>query len=69
MDNDAQAIAAAFAAIAKQALVISEALGRRDDLNNSVPADWPLALSADEFASECFAMRDHYLELAQRVNQ
>ena len=48
----------------RAAMAINEILGRRDDLNESVPVDWPLQLSAGEFASECLGMAAHYEGLA-----
>ena len=51
MDSDCQQIAEAFRTMSRAAMAINEILGRRDDLNESVPVDWPLQLSAGEFAS------------------
>ena len=53
-------IADAFRKIASAAMEINEVLGKYEELNDAVPADWPLNLSADEFAHECFGMADHY---------
>jgi len=53
-------LATSFRRIAHAASVIAEVLGEDEQLNNAVPANWPLALSADEFAAECFAMAEHY---------
>jgi hypothetical protein len=58
MDSDCQQIAEAFRTM------FNEILGRRDDLNESVPVDWPLQLSTGEFASECLGMAAHYEGLA-----
>ena len=58
--TDEQKIAAAFEAIAAAALQINEVLGRNEALNESVPTNWPLGMSADEFAAECQAMVEHY---------
>jgi hypothetical protein len=41
-------------------MAINEILARRDDLNESVPMDWPLNLSADDFAHECLDMAVRY---------
>ena len=60
MDSDCQQIAEAFRTMSRAAMAINEILGRRDDLNKSVPVDWPLQLSAGEFASECLGMAAHY---------
>ena len=64
MDSDCQQIAEAFRTMSRVAMAINEILGRRDDLNESVPVDWPLQLSAGEFASECLGMAAHYEGLA-----
>lgn len=53
-------IAAAFRDIAKAARVINEVLLDDDELNDGVPTNWPLNLSADEFAAECDGMAEHY---------
>jgi hypothetical protein len=47
-------------------MTINEVLGRNDALNETVPTDWPLQLSADEFAAECQGMVEHYDDLAKR---
>ena len=65
-DTDAAQIAAAFRQIFSAAMTINEVLGRRDDLNDSVPTDWPLNLSADEFAHECLGMAEHYDALSAK---
>ena len=44
MDSDCQQIAEAFRTMSRAAMAINEILGRRDDLNESVPVDWPLQL-------------------------
>jgi hypothetical protein len=62
--QDAAKIAAAFRQIQAAAAVIAEVLGSNDELNETVPTNWPLNLSADEFAAECSAMADHYEDLA-----
>ena len=62
--QDAKRIADAFLQIYNAAMTINEVLGRNDELNESVPTNWPLNLSADEFAAECAAMRDHYDAIA-----
>jgi hypothetical protein len=64
MDSDCQQIAEAFRTMSRAAMAINEILRRRDDLNESVPVDWPLQLSAGEFASECLGMAAHYEGLA-----
>lgn len=53
-------LALAFRDIAAAANVINEVLSRNEALNNAVPTNWPLGMSADEFAAECYAMADHY---------
>lgn len=58
--DGAAKIAAAFREIATQARVIAGVLHTYDTLADSVPANWPLQLSADEFAEECRAMAEHY---------
>ena len=63
---DARAIADAFRQIYGAAMTINEVLGRDDALNETVPTDWPLQLSADEFAAECQGMVEHYDDLAKR---
>lgn len=65
---DAARISESFSKIYSAAMVINEVLGRNDALNDSVPTDWPLNLSADEFAAECQAMSWHYEALAKRAN-
>jgi hypothetical protein len=65
MNQDAQAIAEAFKLIAKAAGQINEVLGKNERLNETVPKNWPLGMSADEFADECWAMADHYTALAK----
>jgi hypothetical protein len=59
-DPDKVTIAEAFASMATAAHQINDVLARRDDLNDNVPTNWPLNLSADEFAAECQAMVEHY---------
>jgi hypothetical protein len=63
--TDAQKIAGAFRQIYGAAIVINNILGANEALNESVPANWPLNLSADEFAAQCAAMIDHYDDLAK----
>lgn len=67
--KDARQIADAFREIYSAAMKINEALGRNDALNDAVPPNWPLPLSADEFAAECQGMAEHYdaVALAQFV--
>lgn len=68
MDADQKKIAAAFQQIANAAHEIAEILGRRDDLNEAVPSDFPIHMSVDEFACECLGMVSHYnLEAARRT--
>jgi hypothetical protein len=67
MVNDCQQIAEAFRKIFSAAMTINEVLGRRDDLNDTVPPEWPLHLSADEFAHDCLDMAEHYEALAARM--
>jgi hypothetical protein len=57
---DRRTLATAFRRIAHAATVINEVLHNNEDLNNSVPKNWPLGMSADEFAAECVAMAEHY---------
>lgn len=57
---DREQIAAAFEKIRSAALALNEVLLRNDRLNDTVPTNWPLGLSADEFAAECGAMIEHY---------
>jgi hypothetical protein len=64
--SDAKRIAGAFRQIQQAAMVINEVLGRNNALNESVPTNWPLNLSADEFAAECMAMADHYNALGNQ---
>jgi hypothetical protein len=64
---DAKRIAGAFHQICTAAMVINEVLGNNDHLNETVPENWPLNLSADEFAAGCLAMRDHYDAIAQKL--
>ena len=66
MDSDCQQIAEAFRTMSRAAMAINEILGRRDDLNELAPVDWPLQLSAGEFASECLGMAAHYEGARQR---
>lgn len=63
--DDAQDVADAFQQMFSAAMKINEALSRNERLNDSVPANWPLPLSADEFAHACLAMAGHYEELAK----
>jgi hypothetical protein len=46
---------------------INEVFGRDGGLNETVPTNWPLNLSADEFAAECATMVEHYDALAIRT--
>ena len=62
--QDAMTIASAFRKIYTAAMVINQVLLDNEDLNNSVPTNWPLNMSADEFAAECNAMAEHYEALA-----
>ena len=62
--DDAEKIPEAFERIFQAAMTINEVLGRNDKLNETVPPNWPLQWSADEFANECLAMRDHYKAVA-----
>jgi hypothetical protein len=64
MDRDCQQIAEAFRTISRAAMAINNILGRRDDLNETVPTNWPLNLSADKFAHECLTMAEQYEALA-----
>ena len=63
-NTNAKRIADAFRRISEAAMTINEVLGADDCLNETVPENWPLNLSADEFAAECAAMRDHYDAIA-----
>lgn len=65
--TDALELAAAFRTLFSAGMKINEVLGRNEDLNNSVPTNWPLGLSADEWAYECTAMADHYDALARET--
>lgn len=69
MDSDCQQIAEAFRKMFSAATKINEVLARRDDLNEAVPPEWPLNLSADEFAHECLAMASHYEVLASGARE
>ena len=60
---DALAIAKSFRAIHQAAVEINEVLGRNELLNDTVPTNWPLNLSADEFAAECWGMVEHYTNI------
>lgn len=68
MDEDQKKIAAAFRQMADAAQEIAEILGRRDDLNESVPKDFPIHMSVDEFAFECLGMVSHYRTEANRLS-
>jgi hypothetical protein len=59
-DIDRRTLATSFRRIGHAATVIGEVLHGNDQLNHSVPKTWPLPLSADEFAAECFAMAEYY---------
>lgn len=59
--SDVLEIANAFAVIRDATMRIAKVLGRNEALNDSVPTNWPLNLSADEFAAECDAMVTHYM--------
>ena len=61
---DAAALAQAFRQMHQAAVTINEVLRRNDRLNGSVPTDWPLGMSAAEFAAACHAMVAHYDALA-----
>ena len=63
--SDEQKLADAFIVIYRAAMVISEVLGENDALNESIPTNWPLNLSADEFAAECWGMAEHYQSLVE----
>jgi hypothetical protein len=63
--EDAKRIADAFRRIYSAAMVINEVLGANDYLAERVPTNWPLNLSADEFAAECAGMADHYDAIAE----
>jgi hypothetical protein len=62
--TDEMKIANAFRQIYNAAMTINQVLGDNDALNDSVPQNWPLNLSADEFAAECASMIEHYEALA-----
>lgn len=64
-DPQAEAISHAFEQIARHVAQIADILGRRDDLNDTVPEGWPLAMSADEFEAQCWEMYHHYAKLAR----
>jgi hypothetical protein len=66
IDHDAKAIADAFRQIAVGVLQINDVLGRNGQLNASIPTNWPLGKSFDEFAAGCKAMVEHYDALACR---
>jgi len=57
---DRLTLALSFRRIGDAASHISEVLHENERLNDTVPTNWPLHLSADEFAAECFAMADYY---------
>jgi hypothetical protein len=60
-DIDRRTLATSFRRIAHAASTINDVLHSNEALNNSVPsAQWPLPMSADEFAAECFAMAEYY---------
>ena len=61
---DAAALAGAFRGMHQAAVTINEVLRRNDRLNEAVPTDWPLPMSAADFAAACQAMAAHYEELA-----
>lgn len=61
---DAAALAEAFRQIDAAVLTIAEVLRRNDRLNEAVPINWPLPMSAAEFAAACRAMVEHYERLA-----
>jgi hypothetical protein len=63
--HDAKRIADAFRKISTAAMAINEVLANNDRLNETVPTNWPLNLSADEFAAECAGMADHYDAIAE----
>lgn len=58
--SDAKKIATAFREIYLAAMEINAVLAANDHLNTTMPANWPLQLSADEFAAECQSMAEHY---------
>lgn len=64
-DPQAKAISFAFKQIAREVGRIAEILGARDDLNNDVPKNWPLNMSADEFEAQCLEMHHHYSAIAE----
>jgi hypothetical protein len=64
-ETDARELAAAFRALFSAGMKINEVLGRNDELNGSVPTNWPLGMSADDWAHECAAMADHYDAVAR----
>jgi hypothetical protein len=59
-DIDRATLATSFRRIGHAASVINDVLHGNDGLSNSVPKTWPLPMSADEFAAECFAMAEYY---------
>jgi hypothetical protein len=61
---DAAALAEAFRQIDAAALTIGEILRRTDRLDETVPSNWPLPMSAAEFAAACHVMIAHYARLA-----
>ena len=61
--TDEQQMADAFRQILSAAQKINVILGRDDALNENVPEQWPLNLSADEFAAECWVMAEYYERL------
>jgi hypothetical protein len=61
---DAAALAQAFRQMHQAAVTIDKVLRRNDRLNGAVPTNWPLPMSAVEFATACEAMVEHYERLA-----
>ena len=62
--TDEETLADAFLTIRKAAYVINSVLSRNQALNETIPSNWPLGFSADEFADECGAVADHYSTLS-----
>lgn len=62
--TDAKELAAAFRTLFSAGMKINEVLRNNESLNDSVPVNWPLGMSADEWAHECATMADHYDNVA-----
>ena len=51
--------------MARAADRIAAVLHRNERMNDSLPANWPISLSVDEFAAECDDLAGKYRDFAK----